>query len=269
MKKNDYYVYVYIDPRNYEEFYYGKGKGSRKEAHLFDRADSEKTKCISQIRRSGLEPTIRTIAANLTEQEALLIEATLLWKLGKWTTNITGGYFSNNFRPANTLYMELPGFDFSNRIYHFNVGEGNSRNWEDCRKYGFIAAGGGPRWRDAILGLRPGDIVFAFLSGYGYVGIGKVVETARMARDIHIGKKRLLDINLVAEHMNHNSDSSTYSEYVAKVKWIKSVPRGEAKWKKNAGLLRSQLVRVALDYQPRTLNFVQREFDVDLSKIAD
>lgn len=31
---DDYYVYVYIDPRNYEEFYYGKGKGSRKNAHL-------------------------------------------------------------------------------------------------------------------------------------------------------------------------------------------------------------------------------------------
>ena len=27
---NDYYVYVYIDPRNYEEFYFGKGRGSRK-----------------------------------------------------------------------------------------------------------------------------------------------------------------------------------------------------------------------------------------------
>ncbi len=28
---NDYYVYVYIDPRNREEFYYGKGVGSRKD----------------------------------------------------------------------------------------------------------------------------------------------------------------------------------------------------------------------------------------------
>lgn len=35
MKDNsDYYVYVYIDPRSLEEFYYGKGKGSRKYAHL-------------------------------------------------------------------------------------------------------------------------------------------------------------------------------------------------------------------------------------------
>jgi len=26
----DYYVYVYIDPRNLEEFYYGKGQGARR-----------------------------------------------------------------------------------------------------------------------------------------------------------------------------------------------------------------------------------------------
>jgi hypothetical protein len=30
----EYYVCVYIDPRNFEEFYYGKGKASRKDAHL-------------------------------------------------------------------------------------------------------------------------------------------------------------------------------------------------------------------------------------------
>lgn len=33
---SDYYVYVYIDPRNHEEFYYGKGRGARKGAHLKD-----------------------------------------------------------------------------------------------------------------------------------------------------------------------------------------------------------------------------------------
>lgn len=55
----NFYVYVYIDPRNYEEFYYGKGKGSRKEAHLkFDEDsdnDSEKTKIIREIKKEGLE----------------------------------------------------------------------------------------------------------------------------------------------------------------------------------------------------------------------
>ena len=38
---NKFYVYVYIDPRNLEEFYFGKGQGSRKNAHLSDTSDSE------------------------------------------------------------------------------------------------------------------------------------------------------------------------------------------------------------------------------------
>jgi len=85
---NDHYVYVYIDPRNYEEFYYGKGKGTRKDAHLGDTGDSAKARRIAEIEREGLQPIVRVIARGLTEEEALLIEKTLLWKLGKWTTNI-------------------------------------------------------------------------------------------------------------------------------------------------------------------------------------
>ena len=67
---SDYYVYVYIDPRNYEEFYYGKGKGSRKDAHLGDAEDSAKTRRISEIKQEGLAPIIRVIARDITESEA-------------------------------------------------------------------------------------------------------------------------------------------------------------------------------------------------------
>ena len=58
----NYYVYVYIDPRNFEEFYYGKGKGNRKEAHLKAKDDSEKTKII----KGFIEQTIHT--PNLPEK---------------------------------------------------------------------------------------------------------------------------------------------------------------------------------------------------------
>ena len=75
---SNYYVYVYIDPRNLEEFYYGKGKGSRKNAHLLEESDSEKSRRISLIKKAGLEPTIRVIARDLSEHDALLIEKTLL-----------------------------------------------------------------------------------------------------------------------------------------------------------------------------------------------
>jgi len=56
--KRDYYVYVYIDPRNYEQFYYGKGCGSRKNIHLRDRGKSRKARQIAAIRSDGQEPIV-------------------------------------------------------------------------------------------------------------------------------------------------------------------------------------------------------------------
>lgn len=70
--------YVYIDPRNFEEFYYGKGKGNHKDAHYKDKGHSEKAQKIREIERAGLKPIIRVIAKGLTEKEAFLVEKTLL-----------------------------------------------------------------------------------------------------------------------------------------------------------------------------------------------
>ncbi|HAJ78849.1 MAG TPA: hypothetical protein DCO75_03680 [Fibrobacteres bacterium] len=137
----DYYVYVYIDPRNFEEFYYGKGKGDRKNSHLDDTSDTEKAKRIANIKKAGLKPIIRIIACGLSDDEALLVEKNLLWKLGKWTTNIASGYFKNKFRPHNTFHEEIKDFDFHNGIFYYNVGEVPHRNWDDYYKYGFISAG--------------------------------------------------------------------------------------------------------------------------------
>lgn len=140
---SSYYVYVYIDPRNYEEFYYGKGMGSRKDAHLGDISDTAKAKRIADIKREGLEPIVRVIARDLTEKEAFLVEKTLLWKLGKWTANIATGHFAEKFRPHNTLHKKILGFDFQRGVYYYNVGESRHRNWDDYVKYGFISAGQG------------------------------------------------------------------------------------------------------------------------------
>lgn len=118
---------------------------------------------IRAIRREGLEPIVRTIAAGLTEQDALLIETTLIWKLGKNLTNLAPGHFVSLFRPHNTLHKELPGFDFQNGIYLVNVGEGRTRNWDDCQHLGFLATGGDPKWSTQLCRLTEGDVVVAYL----------------------------------------------------------------------------------------------------------
>ena len=152
--KCDYYVYVYIDPRNFEEFYYGKGIGSRKSSHLNDNSDTEKAKRIKVIKAAGLDPIIKVIAKSLTDKEAFLIEKTLIWKLGKNLTNISSGHFDEKFRPHNTFHIDLSGFDFRNGLFYVNVGEGIHRCWDDCRNFGFLSAGQDKKYSDPIRTLE-------------------------------------------------------------------------------------------------------------------
>jgi hypothetical protein len=267
MLDRNYYVYVYIDPRNYEEFYYGKGKGSRRYSHLSDGGDSEKAFRIRAINAEGLEPIIRTVAAGLTENEAYLVETTLLWKLGKGLLNRAPGRYVSLFRPQNSLHREIPSFDFKNGIYYVNVGEGSHRNWDDCRKFGFLSAGQGAHWKDQLLDLDEGDIVVPYLKRKGYVGVGRVKARAVPYLDFRHAGRLLQDCGIVAPHMTENCHDPAKSEYVTQVEWLASVSRSDAKWKAKGGLFTTQLVRASLERQPSTLQFIETEFSVNLREL--
>lgn len=270
---SDYYVYVYIDPRNLEEFYYGKGRGSRKDAHLSDDGDSDKARRIRDIRREGLLPEIRVIAAGLDEQEALLIETTLIWKLGKYTTNLAAGHFSGKFRPHNTLHRRLSGFDFRNRLYYFNVGDdgGGWRVWEDCRRYGFISAGGDPRWRDPMLGFETGDIAAAYLKGRGFVGIARILDRAVRADAFRVDGKPLSALDMKSKGAGfwdypHDPDRA---EYLCRVEWLASRSRDDAlPARKREGIYTTTHVRASLDGQQRTIDYLERGFDLPLRELV-
>ncbi len=267
---NTYYVYVYIDPRNFQEFYYGKGKGSRKYAHLSDSTDSQKAKLIREIQEENLAPIIKVIAKGLTESEALLVEKTLIWKLGKTLTNISGGHFSNNFRPHNTIHKDLPGFDFHNDIFYVNIGEGEHRNWEDCRKMGFLSAGQGFQWRDQLKRLKHGDLVVAYLKNHGYVGVGRVTHEASRIIDFrnHDGLP-ISKEEVTAPRMFDNLDSEEMSEYLVGIKWIATCDRSQAKWKAKAGLFATPLVTASLVAQQITLSFIQEQFEINFESLHE
>lgn len=263
----DYYVYVYIDPRNFEEFYYGKGKGDRKYSHLDyynDIKENKKTDLIKEIRGGGREPIIKVIATNLTEHEAFLIEKTLIWKLGRQLTNISSGYFAEKFRPHNKMHLDLYGFDYQNGIYYFNVGEPEYRAWADCRKYGFLSAGHGKIWGEQAKSLRVGDIVAAYLSGKGYVGVGVVSESAVKAKDFRIDGKRLDALDLVCKRIIEDGDDDEKAEYPFCVEWKASCDASEAKSVRNKGLFASPMAKASLQNQPKTIDFVSSEFGIDL-----
>ena len=265
--RTDYYVYMYIDPRNNQEFYYGKGRGKRKFSHLKGTSDTEKTKRIKQIRKEGLDPIIKVIAAGLTEDEALLIETTLLWKLGRFTDNITAGNRSRKFRPQDSLHINIPGFYFNNEIYRFNAGEhkeGNKpgRRWEDYYKYNFICAGGGEKYIAHMKILEKGDMVVVYLTGKGFVGIGKIRAKAVPAKDFKVRGKSILDINTIGSY-DRNVNQPNKCQYIAGLKWIKKLERDKAIKASGKGFnLRGSLVTMSKN--TKMIGFINSRFSADL-----
>ena len=107
------------------------------------------------------------------------MEATLIWKLGRFTANVAGGHFAEKFRPHNTYHLELSGFDYRNGIYYYNVGEGPPQELGRLSDVWITARQGkGLRWRDAMLRFQKGDVVAAYLKGRGFVGIGVITKPA-------------------------------------------------------------------------------------------
>ena len=77
-----YYVYALVDPRDNRIFYVGKGSGNRVYQHaraaLVDDSPSLKLSTIREIKELGLDVMYYLIRHNLTEQDAYLVESSIM-----------------------------------------------------------------------------------------------------------------------------------------------------------------------------------------------
>jgi hypothetical protein len=106
-------------------------------------------------------------------------------------------------------------------------GSGEGRSWEDCKRYGFMLAGGGKRWIDDVKKLKVGDKVFAYLSGHGYVGLGVVAAEAVPFGDfVPTGQvKRLTELPLHAQVQRERMADPDRWDLCVAVKWTKTLDR--------------------------------------------
>ena len=142
------------------------------------------------------------------------------------------------------------------RIFYVNVGEGPSRNWDDCRQFGFLAAGGGRKWSKQLEKIRIGDTVIAYLKGYGYVGIGTVISTAIPAKKFSVNGVPIKDLPLINDTIRSiKRFSKENGEYLIGIEWQVAVAREQAAWKPNAGLYTTALVCASLSNQSDTIRF--------------
>ena len=124
-----------------------------------------------------------------------------------------------------------------------------------------MSAGQHPKYSDPIRTLEIGDIIAAYLKGFGYVGIGRVTKKAVRVNDFKIKGKILSSYNLKIPNVYTNADNEN-SEFLVKVDWIKSVDRNNAKWKSKSKIFSTQLIKASLENQQKTIKFLEKEFDL-------
>jgi len=156
------------------------------------------------------------------------------------------------------------------RIFYVNVGEGPSRNWDDCRQFGFLAAGNGRKWSKQLEKLKTGDTVIAYLKGYGYVGIGTVTSTAMPATKFTVNGVPIKELPLINDTIRSiKRFSKENGEYMIGVEWQVAVPRDQAAWMPNAGLFTTALVCVSLRNQLNTVKFAQDSLKLNSEETGD
>ena len=98
MAQNPFYVYALKDPRQKpaKPFNIGKGTGNRAWEHQNEVSDSEKSGVIQEIHEAGFKVLHTVISDNLTEEQALKIEAELISAFG---IRSQGGLLTNRVRP--------------------------------------------------------------------------------------------------------------------------------------------------------------------------
>lgn len=109
-----YYVYCLIDPRNDEVFYIGKGQNNRVFSHLSGKEETEKSKQIAEIKKSGKEVRAYVVRHGMeTEDEAFHVEATLIaflqsnsWKK-RSLKNIVCGHHEMDYGMKTTEEVNL------------------------------------------------------------------------------------------------------------------------------------------------------------------
>jgi len=146
-------------------------------------------------------------------------------------------------------------------IYYVNVGDGEHRSWEDCKTYGFLSAGQGKKYRDAIQKLNVGDKVMAYLKGKGYVGFGEVISPARMVKDFTLpDETKLLDHRLVQPNISNNQDDPELADWTVGVKWLHSIDRDSAVT--FTGIFSNQNVVCKLKHKP-TIDHLAKYFPIN------
>ncbi len=118
-----YYVYMYVDPRDGEPFYVGKGRSNRALSHLNDEAETEKVKRIVELRKLGLQPVIEILRYGLEEDEAFLVESAAIDLIGidQLTNRVKGHHAARGLLRDIINELDAQEVEITHRVILINI----------------------------------------------------------------------------------------------------------------------------------------------------
>lgn len=208
---------------------------------------------------SSLDPASRRIVEYLSAVHGVAINTVFFSIFGtdaqEWlTTDFLLDQEAVVERSERKLRAPWSGYWFA------NAGLGQHRAWEDMKRYGFLAAGGGEVYSRPLYRLSVGDRLFAYDKGKGYIGYGEVTAEAIPAADFMTPDGPLLNQPLVQPGMRRQGEPEECAEHTVAVTWRKTVDPAQARWFK--GGFANQNIVCKL-YDQATVDFLVREFEVD------
>ena len=159
---------------------------------------------------------------------------------------------------------------WNGRDFYVTIGD---RSWEDARRYGYVAAGGGAFYTKPLERLFPGARVFLYKPQpvKGFVGIGIVKESVRLVTEFEVEVDGqivpILDAPLAdPEKVTHDADNPELCEQLVRVEWLATRPLEEAVWQ--TGLFTNQVPACKLR-DIGTIEFLEEAFGVNVGVAVD
>jgi hypothetical protein len=119
-----------------------------------------------------------------------------------------------------------------NGEFYACFGHGESRNWPEGGRYGFICAGGGSWYSNTLNLVSVGDRVWVKAPGYGFVGVGEVIGPREAITDFMVttdtGEQPAVEALTEGNYHREFLDDPERMEYFLPVRWLHSVPLEEA-----------------------------------------
>ena len=119
-----------------------------------------------------------------------------------------------------------------NGEFYVSFGHGDERNWDDAKELGFVSAGGGEWYSRTLNQLNIGDRIWVNVPGEGYVGVGRVIDTAKKADEVIFQKNgekgNIYDLSKKANYFSEYINDEDKAEYIVKIEWIKAVDMKKA-----------------------------------------